>query len=245
MIVRSYASSRLLITQPDHAALAGRIMDRWLTRGLPDEPRRASVLRAVAEHDVGWSDVDESPLVDPGTGQVLDFVSAPAGIRQGVWPRAVDRLSDDPTTAALVAEHAIQVYSRYHAEPAWMDFFATMAARRDELAGRAGLANDALRRLYFFVRAGDLISLTFCTGWLEAQVIDSHEIKLIGPNDVGVHPDPFGGVPIPFEISGRALPTRAFSSSAEAREFFLRAPVVILKEYCSWPFVRGRASSRP
>ena len=78
MIVRSYASSCLLITQPDHAALAGRIMDVWATRGLRDAPQRASILRAVSEHDVGWREVDSAPLVDEANGQILDFISAPA-----------------------------------------------------------------------------------------------------------------------------------------------------------------------
>ena len=229
MIVRSYASSCLLITQPDHAALAGRIMDVWATRGLRDAPRRASILRAVSEHDVGWREVDSAPLVDEANGQILDFISAPASVRQGVWPRAVQRLSNDPTTAALVAEHAIQVYSRYRGDGQWTAFFDTMASLRDEHAARASLSKDAVREMYFFVRAGDLISLTFCTGWLEPQTIDDHEIKLVGPNDVGIRPDPFGGAVVPFDISARALPNRPFPSPAEAAELFRQAPVITLR----------------
>lgn len=229
MIVRSYASSSLLITQPDHAALAGRIMEVWATRGLRDAPRRPSILRAVSEHDVGWREVDSAPLVDEATGQILDFISAPATVRQGVWPRAVQRLSDDATTAALVAEHAIQVYSRYRGDGRWTAFFGTMASLRDEHATRGGLSTDEIRDAYFFVRVGDLISLTFCTGWLEPQTIADHEIKLVGPNDVGIRPDPFGGAVVPFEISARALPNRPFPSPAEAAELFRHAPVVTLR----------------
>jgi len=229
MIVRSYASSSLLITQPDHAALAGRIMDVWATRGLRDAPQRASILRAVSEHDVGWREVDAAPLVDEANGQILDFISAPASVRQGVWPRAVQRLSNDSTTAALVAEHALQVYSRYRGDGQWTAFFDTMASLRDEHAARASLSKDAVREMYFFVRAGDLISLTFCTGWLEPQTIDDHEIKLVGPNDVGIRPDPFGGAVVPFEISARALPNRPFPSPAEAAELFRQAPVITLR----------------
>jgi hypothetical protein len=229
MIVRSYASSRLLITQPDHAALAGRIMANWRTCGLPDDPNRPSIFRAVAAHDIGWDEVDLAPLVDPSTGQIFDFVSAPLEVRQRVWPRAVDRLSDDPFAAALVAEHAIQIYSRFRRDDAWTTFFQDMAVLRDGQADRAGASRDRIRTAYFFVRAGDLISLTFCTGWLEAQTIDGHEIRLIGPNEVGIKPDPFDGASVPFEISGRALPNRRFASAEEAADLFNQAPIITLR----------------
>lgn len=203
-------------------------MDRWLTRGFPAEPRRASVMRAIAEHDHGWRDVDAAPLVDSSTGRVLDFISAPAAVRQGVWPRGVAQLADDPATAALVAEHAYQVYGRYHADSAWSAFFAEMSALRDHHAQCAGLRIADLRRLYFFVRAGDLISLTFCNEWSESQHIDGHEIGLGQHARVTIHPDPFGGQVVPFEISAREIPDRAYASASEAAALFLRAPVVTL-----------------
>jgi hypothetical protein len=228
MIVRGSGSSLLLITQPDHAALAGRIMERWRTRGFPDEPRRASVMRAIAQHDIGWSDVDEAPLVDATTGRVLDFISAPAAVRQGVWPRGVARLSADPVTAALVAEHACQVYSRYRTDQAWSAFFDEMTGLRDDHARRAALPLEDLRRLYFFVRAGDLISLVFCNEWTDVQEIDGHDIQLIDRGRVVVRPDPFAGAVVPFEIPAREMPARAYASGADAAGAFHRAPVVTL-----------------
>jgi hypothetical protein len=228
MIVRASGASLLLITQPDHAALAGRIMERWVTRGFPDDPRRASVMRAIARHDIGWSEVDAAPLVDETTGRVLDFISAPAAVRQSVWPRGVARLSADPVTAALVAEHACQVYSRYRTDEAWRAFFDEMAALRDDYARRAALPIEELRRLYFFVRAGDLISLVFCNEWTDVQEIDGHDIRLIDPGRVVIRPDPFAGAVVPFEIAARELPARAYANGAEAAEAFRRAPAVTL-----------------
>ena len=66
MIVRPAGDVLHLITQPDHAALARRIMDRWIADDLPASPRRASILRAIEEHDHGWLDVDAAPIVDAG-----------------------------------------------------------------------------------------------------------------------------------------------------------------------------------
>ena len=74
MIVRSDLGSLLLITQPDHAHLAGRIMARALA--LQAHPRRDSILLAVTEHDNGWAEPDAEPIIGP-SGDVADFISAP------------------------------------------------------------------------------------------------------------------------------------------------------------------------
>jgi hypothetical protein len=233
MIVRPHGSSLLLITQPDHAALAGGVMDRWLTGGLPSEPRRASILRAIAEHDIGWKELDEAPMVDEATGQILDFISAPAGVRQSVWPLAVGRLADDATAAALVAEHAIQIYSRFRDDAAWRTFFDEMAALRDEHAARAGLSPAALEHQYFFVRAGDLISLTFCNAWTDVQSIGGHEIQLRDGGVVTIHPDPFAGSAVPFDIAARAVLNQPYASAVEASEAYRQASVITLSGIAS------------
>ena len=182
MIIRPHGSTQLLITQPDHAALAGRIMESWAADDFPASPRRAEILRAIAEHDNGWCDVDAAPLVDPATGTLLDFIHAPDDVRQGVWPRGVDSLAHTPYAAALVAQHALEIYARYRADSRWQPFFAGMEAARDGHVRRVSVSLDELRRDYLFVRAGDLISLTFCNAWREEQTVDGgrYRIRLEG-----------------------------------------------------------------
>src|SRR5262245_47228281 len=158
VIVRRSSSSLLLITQPDHAALARFLMERWQTGGLLTEPRRVSILHAIAEHDNGWREVDAAPVVEAGTGRVLDFIAIPAGTRQGVWPRGVTRLAADPLAASLVAQHAMHIYNRFHDDADWSRFFDDMGRLRGEYADRAGVSLEVVERLYPFVRAGDLLS---------------------------------------------------------------------------------------
>ena len=128
----------MLITQPDHAQLAGRIMAACVA--LAHHPRRESILRACAEHDGGWIEVDADPGVDRLTGHVIDFMTAPSLTKQAVWPRAIARLADDPWAAALVAMHALTVYSRYRDDPAWASFFPDMTSTRDALVRESGRA---------------------------------------------------------------------------------------------------------
>jgi hypothetical protein len=214
MIVRHDGDSLCLITQPDHAALARRIMERWMSDHLSDSPRRESILLAVGEHDNGWQPVDAAPIV-LADGRIADFVSAPAAVRQGVWPRGVATLAADPYAAALVAQHAAFVYSRFESDPEWAAFFDDMRALRDRLRARAGVDADTLHRDYDFVRLGDLISLAFCNGWTDRHVHGGYTITGNGTTFV-VEPDPFDGAGVALEIRARRLPNRAYADDADA-----------------------------
>jgi hypothetical protein len=191
-------------------------------------PRRASILRAVGEHDNGWREVDGSPIVDAASGRMLDFVNAPPDVRRAIWPRGVERLSADPWAAALVAQHAIHVYRHYRDDEEWSAFFAELEAARDRHVRRApSLKLDDLVADYFFVRMGDLLSLTFCNGWTEAPDELGYAIRCEARR-VTVTPDPFTGADISFEVPARELPNREFTSTEEAAEAFGSAPVTSL-----------------
>ncbi len=155
MIVRTLPESIQLVTQPDHARLAGRIMEDCLPLAM--HARRASILLAAAEHDNGWIEEDAAPAVD-ADGRVVDFVTAPLSVRHGVWPRAIARLAGDPWAAALVAQHAITVYDRFRVEPEWSTFFAEMevGARRNGPRERVAAAGPGHRLSLCPPRRSDL-----------------------------------------------------------------------------------------
>jgi hypothetical protein len=212
VIVRTFTRGLEFITQPDHAALAGRIMAH--ATALERHPRRDVILHAIAGHDNGWVEEDASPLVDAGSGRAHDFVTVPAGVRQRVWPRAVGRLADTPWAAALVAHHAITVYDRFRADGDWTSFFADMTRRRDALREREGLPLETLLADYTFLRVGDLISLAFCTGGPDPWTFSDWTVRLDGTR-VGVLPDLFGGRTVLFEIGARAVPRQSFRDDAD------------------------------
>jgi hypothetical protein len=222
VIVRQVPAGLELITQPDHARLARRIMEHCVP--LASRPRRQAILRAIGEHDDGWLDEDTAPAVDANTGEVVDFIRAPLAVRQGVWPRTVARLADEPWAAALVAEHALTAYERFRFEPEWATFFADLTATRDGLLRSTRLSLDELRADYLFVRLGDLISLAFCTGRPEPQEFRGWTIQLSGARVV-VTPDLFGGATLPIEIRTRELSGAHFGSDRELRAAFHAADV--------------------
>jgi hypothetical protein len=226
VIVRHAGSRLLLITQPDHAQLSRGLMD-WCA-ALRTHPRRAPILHAIGEHDNGWTEPDAAPTVDPGTGRPFDFVSAPAPVRQAVWPRGVGRLASDPWAAALVAQHAITVYDRYRGDAAWATFFADMERLRDRMVGNSGGSPGDLAADYVFVRLGDLLSLAFCTGWSETLRMGGWSVACSGTH-VRVSPDPFAGAVVPIEIAARDLPAGPYRDDGGLRAEFARAPLTVLR----------------
>jgi Protein of unknown function (DUF3891) len=228
VIVRINSDHLLLITQPDHAALSAAIMTRWCRDELPRHPRREAVLLATREHDAGWTEVDAAPIVDATSGQLLDFVHAPDAVRQGVWPRSIERLAPSPYAAALVAQHALHVYRDNRPNPAWQAFFAQMEDLRTEhLRQAAPLTVDDLVADYFFVRMGDLISLFFANNWPGPRQEGDYSIRVQGSRVV-VTPDPFGGEAITLALPARRLAARPYNSSADAAAALAAAPTLTL-----------------
>lgn len=227
MIVRSTELSLTLITQSDHAALAWRIMEHWVADGLPVAEHRAPILNAILQHDNGWQEVDLAPL-RAGDGGVLDFVTTPIEIRQAVWPRGVERLAPTPMAAALVAEHAINIYSRYRDDAAWRSFFSQMTELRARFAGVADVSLAELVQDYFFLRAADLLSLTFCNDWTDVQHIRNYAFRL-DDRVMTIQPDPFAGATVPLEVSARVLKRRNYASAADLGEAWAASSRVTLR----------------
>jgi Protein of unknown function (DUF3891) len=226
VIVRPASDGIHLITQPDHAHLARRIMEHSVA--LSGRPRRDSILHAIGEHDNGWAEADASPTVDPESGNVMDFVNAPLSVRHGVWPRGIARLADDPWAAALVAQHVLTVYDRYRSDSAWTAFFAEIKTARMRMLRAAAMPFADLEDDYPFVRLGDLISLTFCTGWTDEQRFGASTIHLSGSRVV-VTPDPFDGATISIEIAARAVRNPPYRSDADLRDACREATLVTLR----------------
>jgi Protein of unknown function (DUF3891) len=225
VIVRLIDEDVHLITQPDHARLARTIMEHCVP--LVSRARRDAILHAIAEHDNGWTEEDAAPTVDPATGDIVDFVNAPLSVRHAVWPRGISRLAADPWAAALVAQHAITVYDRFRSDANWTSFFARMEAMRDAMVRESGVPLDDLAADYAFVRLGDLISLTFCTGSTNEQGFGEWIVHPSGTRVV-ITPDPFPASEIPIHITATVLPARRFRSDAELREALSHARATTL-----------------
>jgi uncharacterized protein DUF3891 len=223
VIVRTDSDPPLLITQPDHAALAATIMRGWVSGGLPESPRNVAIMLAIQAHDNGWQEVDAEPCLDPATGRVLDFIHVPEDVRHAVWKRGVARLAGEPYAAALVAQHALHIYRRMRQQPGWRQFFVDMTAARDQHLTASHETIETLQREYAFLRLADLAALTFCGVETNGQAQEmGYDIRLEGPHLI-IAPDPYAGGAFDIEIAGRELAS-SFASVADARTAWQAAP---------------------
>lgn len=220
MIVRPGDGVLHLITQPDHAALARRLMTLWPS--LQKAERRREILTAIEHHDRGWRGPDAALTVDPDTGRIRDFVHVPVEVRQTVWPESVALLAAAPWAAALVAHHAISVYDRFRADEAWHDFFARMTAQRDAHLAAAGGDMKALARDYVYVRLGDLLSLAFCTGATEPSTLGPWTIRRSGSR-LHVDPNPFV-LDVTFAVEAREIPDVPYTTDETLRAAVAAGP---------------------
>lgn len=227
MIIRADGNSLLFITQPDHARLAAEAIAHWQLDGFAEHPRRSRILRATEQHDNGWIEEDEATHVD-SEGVPLDFVAVPAPVRQQIWPRAVARMMpEDPYAAALIAQHAIAVYSASRNDRGWDAFFEGLSVKRDALLAESGIGRADFDNDYKFVNAADRLSLAFCTGWTKLLESYGRQITLNG-SVVEVAPDPFAGARVPLTVRARRLPQRRYRSSDDLRAALHGAPVEVL-----------------
>ena len=229
VIVRPDGNDLLLVTQPAHAELSGRIMAAWRRDDLRASPTRATVLLATREHDNGWLEVDKRPELD-ATGRPQHFMTAPDATKQGIWPRGVRRLeSVEPDAAALVAQHALALLE-LHPLPGWERFRSDMTAERDRLLHGGAYDNDldALLADYRFVFLGDLISLVFCCDWSEPFRYQGYTVTGDGTT-VQVQPDPFGGEAMELTAPARRMPGRPYASRADLLAAYDAAPALVLR----------------
>jgi hypothetical protein len=227
MIVRQDEASFLLITQPDHARLARDIVAAIRSEAALDSPRRETLLFATREHDNGWLEVDAEPTIDPATGRPCDFINGPARVKHELWPRGIIRAArTDPRAGALIAQHAITVYSYRASEPEWQPFFGPITAMRDDLlrqlGAHAGPAREQFDGDYRVVRLGDLFSLQFCNGWTTLQETFGYRAELHG-RTLSITPDPFAGARVALRVMARRIPARRYEDDADLRAQVARA----------------------
>jgi hypothetical protein len=115
MIRRDAGDDYLLITQTDHAAVAGELAAHFgngkFARPVPREP----LLTAVAMHDQGWPLHDDEPTLNK-RGLPLDVFEVPRPIALMVWAASSERAAEaDPYAGLLVSLHSLSL--SIHATP--------------------------------------------------------------------------------------------------------------------------------
>jgi hypothetical protein len=236
MIVRNQSDgSVVMITQNDHAKLAGLFAAHWGNQKFERPRPHVSMMRAAQYHDGGWLRYETNPTLDPSTGKSPSFQQVPNDAPQlAAYQWAIDMLTDvDSYTGLMVSKHRTGLWqSRYgaitHPPPGpprkltseIEDFIARNEARQHVIT--AGLDRHEVAVNYNLLQVWDLLSLYICSHEQHKDhVIEpvptaystsggvSLKLTPTSPATIAVAPFPFDHAPLEAAVVYRALPQSA------------------------------------
>jgi hypothetical protein len=177
MIVRNQSDgSVVMITQNDHAKLAGLFAAHWGNAHFARPQPFASAVRAAQYHDTGWFRYETDPRFDPATGTTPTYQQVPNDAEQlAAYQWAVDMLAGvDTYTGILVSKHRTGLWqSRYSVMTSpppgpprtlsaeVQDFIARNEAWQTRAAASADAQELAIN--YNLLQVWDLMSLYICS----------------------------------------------------------------------------------
>ena len=244
-----------LIPQVSHAWLAWQVAQHWGNRSFARPAPLPETLAAVLLHDCGWSDFDESPILDD-ENRPRAFDRMPVAEHLAIWRKSVSRCAQYNRYAGLlVASHFAGMAERKLDDLLERDDNASarmtqaFAAEMEglERAWREDLEVDARYQAYlaghgrqvnaFLLDACDRISVYLCASLPspfdvrgESANGETMSITVDKVDDTTwrVHPWPLQGERLRLQCEGRRLPTSSFESLAEFQKTFAHAPTVRL-----------------
>jgi hypothetical protein len=205
---KQVAGSYWLVTQPDHAVLAGALAAGIVSPEFPII--ESSTSRAIAVHDAGWaifdaeSNVTARPALD-AIGKPLSFleIEPPEFLR--AWTASIEGAAGlCPAGGYIVSRHfcalgegrlaaAIDVPEN---SAQLRSFLNHEAERREGLMAEAGRSQEELDSLLLVLQFCDLVSLYLCCGAGQPvefpQEFSSGKVRVQREKDVWVlEPSPF------------------------------------------------------
>jgi hypothetical protein len=220
----------LLVSQIEHARLAGALARAWRRPLLQLPPDSAEdVLAAIDHHDDGWETWEESPAVDSETCRPVAFDEMPQDQALAIWRESIRRCAAlGPLAALTVAGHFCTLLRRFRAktEARTQGFLEDYDARCDRWLVAWKSRNPGehspqdARRAVAWLQYFDAMSLWFCC----APAAKAHEsltptgtavcYRPAESGTVSVDPWPFADIEIQLTASGDWVPAARYEDAA-------------------------------
>lgn len=218
VIVRRSGGELALVCQGDHARLAADLLALFRLPELADHPRRDALLRAVADHDNGWWEVDAAPRVDPTTGAPVDFLGLPDELRRELWERGVARFApEDPGRAAQIAAHFLRLFGARAGDPHWGPLLERQREGLVALLEASGRTPAELAADDRWLELADQLSLVACSGSTAPLAVAPWRAE-VGETPAGIElrldPFPLAGTTV-LTLRERRIEDRPYRRDAE------------------------------
>jgi hypothetical protein len=211
VLVTRRADRLALVTQPEHAAVAGALARRWGNHQFVAPVAHDALVCAAEHHDDGWLDLDRRPMFNPAQERPAHFIELPLTETAGPYARGVESVYErDPHAGALVSMHFSGFYtSRWGVgggspsdNPLALEVVATQEARWMPALrkawgyrGRRSEFDANNWHAYEVLQAVDLLSLALCL--MDVERVGSGE-----PSDVANTLATLDQIPGPRLITG-------------------------------------------
>lgn len=241
MIRRVDGNDWLIISQIDHARLAGALAAHWGSEFVAPLPRPDLLIPAVENHDDGWKEWEQQPRVDRATGRPRNFTEMPLVEATAIWTRSIDRCAQSSAMGGVwVSLHFCWLARRASADdPAeagaierFLDLQAALqrSLRMQVESEFPGGELDALiDRGFRFLQAFDSMSLWLCCGEptrpMTATLPDQEPLTFqpIDSRRIRVHPYPFSAPMLELHVPARRIPARRYEDDRQLREALSRS----------------------
>ncbi|MDA1000000.1 MAG: DUF3891 family protein [bacterium] len=237
MIVRPMSGKTRLITQHDHARVAGTLARRWVLDELIESPAmefREEFYFAVDNHDVGWCKPDAKVQLDLRTGCPLSFFGVMVEEMVGIWTEGIRFCALRSSLAGyLVSAHfsSLAESGLQGAPPDDLQrlqkFLEHEKNRQKELspqlAERAARWKDSAALL---LRTCDTLSLLICrapeimpsVGQIHPLMKSGLSVRAVEEDILEVRPWPFGGDRLDVKYPGMDIAGVSFGGDKAIEE---------------------------
>lgn len=235
MLRREEGGQYVLLTQVDHARLAGEIAAAWGNRAVEALSHPDVMLPAITHHDDGWSQWEQHAEVDPETGKPRDFREMPMAVATEIWTRSIDVCGNiAPLSGMFVSRHFCYLgewaAEKRQDEPEEVSdiklFLQEQTARQLTWRESSELDSNSFDEIcetgYRYVQMFDAISLWLClneTDTFECETPSAVKVVWQREADDVIRADPFpfddGSSEHRLSIAARSIPARRYVTDAD------------------------------
>jgi hypothetical protein len=238
VLLRPDGDDAIAVTQPAHAWVSGQLARAWGNARFGAVEPWEEVCLGAEQHDVGMTDWELAPTLNPATGLPHSFMEMDLHIHLALWSSAADRVRPQSRYAALlVSLHGSALYERRDVSRLDSDaadrvraFLAGQRELQERL--RPPEATDAdIARNRRLVWTWDSLSLGLLLDWapFELRAVPTAEEPVdVAVTEETLDPWPFAAEEVTVRAEARRLAGR-YDDEAAMRSALAHSPVIALE----------------
>ncbi|KQL34332.1 DUF3891 family protein [Psychrobacillus sp. FJAT-21963] len=143
MIILEREQSYVMVTQNDHAKIAGKIAQNCKKDYFFELERTPEVLLAIKEHDRGWIELDTSPVWNDKTDKPYSFIDYPTELKIPFYKKGLDEVEKMSKYAGLLCSLHYSSLLHDATQSVVKEFWNEEKQRKKRLSKELGLKENA------------------------------------------------------------------------------------------------------